>query len=380
MDIRITLTGHDTTLANMIKATGARLDLTTVDRAVLLATAMSPAPDVLILDAREQPVVLATVAGFKRINPATSVLMVVPRFEAEQLVEAMRAGVTECLADPVTPEELVGAIGRARGRNATKSSGKLFAFVGASGGIGVTTTAVNVAAALSESSPGHVLLIDMDLVAQGAAALLLGSEPRFTVVDALENTHRLDTALLDSLVVTVGGIDLLADGERFAPASIGVTEIRTLLAFAVQAYPLTVVDLSARNGIALDALDPVTTIVVLVNQELTTVRRSVPLVRQLQQRYGKDRVALVLTREDQAADLSRADIERAIGATVLATLPSDYRALQAALNVGRPVVGSASNPLVTAFRSLALTLSGATASIGAESPARSSPRRFWRAK
>ena len=37
--------------------------------------------------------------------------------------------------------------------------------------------------------------------AGGDAALFLGAEPRFSVLDALENTHRLDQAFLKGLVV-----------------------------------------------------------------------------------------------------------------------------------------------------------------------------------
>ena len=47
---------------------------------------------------------------------------------------------------------------------------------------------VNVAAALAIDRPGHVLLADLHVAAHGDAALLMGVEPRFSVVDALDNT------------------------------------------------------------------------------------------------------------------------------------------------------------------------------------------------
>ena len=73
----------------------------------------------------------------------------------------------------------------------------MFAFIGAKGGVGTTTAAVNVATALA--GMGTTLLIDFHL-AGGDAALYLGADSHFWVLDALENTHRLDAAYFRGLV------------------------------------------------------------------------------------------------------------------------------------------------------------------------------------
>ena len=74
-------------------------------------------------------------------------------------------------------------------------------FVGAKGGVGTTTVAVNVATALAKlAGTERTLLIDLH-VANGDAAVFLGAEPRFSIVDALENTHRLDEAFFRGLIV-----------------------------------------------------------------------------------------------------------------------------------------------------------------------------------
>ena len=44
-----------------------------------------------------------------------------------------------------------------------------------------------------------MLLIDLH-PAHGDAALFLGAEPRFSIIDALENTHRMDAAYFKGLV------------------------------------------------------------------------------------------------------------------------------------------------------------------------------------
>ena len=69
--------------------------------------------------------------------------------------------------------------------------GKSVAVVGGKGGVGFTTIAVNLAAAIRSATRNATLLVDMHM-AQGDTSVFLGVEPRFTVLDALENIHRLD--------------------------------------------------------------------------------------------------------------------------------------------------------------------------------------------
>ena len=57
----------------------------------------------------------------------------------------------------------------------------------------------------------------------------------------------------------------------------------------------------------------------------------------LRQRYGKDRVKIVISRYDKQAEIGSEDVERVVGSPVDYTVPSDYRAALTALNKGRPL-------------------------------------------
>src|SRR5437867_9173466 len=106
------------------------------------------------------------------------------------MLEAMRAGVTECIPEPLTQGALETAVGRVMVQRTAPVEGRVFAVVGAKGGVGATTIAVNFAEAIARVA-GETLLVDLN-VATGDAAVFLGVDPRFTVIDALENTQRLD--------------------------------------------------------------------------------------------------------------------------------------------------------------------------------------------
>jgi Flp pilus assembly CpaE family ATPase len=78
----------------------------------------------------------------------------------------------------------------------------------------------------------------------------------------------------------------------------------------------------------------------------------------LRQRYGRDRVSVVLSRSDRQADIGHADVERVVGCEVGTTFPSDYRLALQALNKGRPLVLDGGSDLANAFIRYARELAG----------------------
>ena len=273
------------------------------------------------------------------------------------MLEAMRAGVSEWLANPVTGADLLAAVERVSSTRAAGVQGQVFAFIGAKGGVGTTTLAVNVAAALARASEERTLMIDLHL-AYGDAAVFLGAEPRFSVIDALDNTHRLDEAFFESLVVpTKSRVQLLASADRGTHAA-DLGRTGTLLHFAAAHYRYTFLDMPRSDAAALDSLEAVSTIVLVANQELATVRNAGRIATALRHRYGKDRIRVVLTRFDKQAEIGQEDVERVIGLPVKHVVPSDYRAAVQALNKGRPIALDPGNRLSDAFRSMAADLGG----------------------
>jgi len=202
------------------------------------------------------------------------------------------------------------------------------------------------------------LMIDLHVSAHGDAALLFGAEPRFSVVDALENEHRLDDAFLDTLVVRAkAGLDLLASPDRPSYA-FDATQIRALLDCVRKYYQCVVLDVPNSDLRILDALEDAANITLVVDQELPTVRRATKIASLLKQRHGKDKVSAVVMRYDPRAEIGQDDIERVVGLPVWAMLPSDYRLAIMAVNAGRPLVIENKSRLPTAIRQLAARLHG----------------------
>lgn len=313
-------------------------------------------PGALVLDARGQHQLPAGLTAFRKQHPTSGVVLVTSTLDPRLMLEAMRAGVTECVHEPIAPEALVDAVRRVLVNATPDQLGQLMAFVGVKGGVGTTTLAVNTGIALAKASGSEVLLIDMH-IGHGDAGVLLGVEPRFSVLDALENVHRVDESFFKGLVEkSKAGLDLLGSSDRILPGPIDPRRLHTLLDFAARKYRYTVLDIPRADVATLDVLEA-STVVLVTNQEVPALRTASRLGQALRARYGAGRVKTVVNRFDRKAEIGHADIERVTGDTVKHCIPSDYRVAVDAMNAGRPVVLDQSR-LADAFRAMANDLGG----------------------
>lgn len=330
-----------------------------------LAHPSSAPPEIVVLDLRSQSEIPPILGPLKRQHPDTGLIIVASTLDPALMLEAMRAGVTECVTE-IERGDLEAAITRLVAQRVSPVAGEVFVFIGAKGGVGTTTVAVNVATALSKV--GTTLVMDLHL-AGGDASLFLGADPHFSVMDALENTHRLDAAFFKGLVApSRGGPDLLASADRAALTTMDPPRVRAVIEFASHQYRYTVIDVPRSDSAVLDSLEGAASIVVVANQELATIRSASRIATAMRLRYGKERVAVVLSRSDRQAEIGLEDLETAVGGPVKHVFPSDYRLAVSALNKGQPLVIEGKTPLASAFQAFARELSGVNSAPGESAP------------
>src|SRR5262249_39920696 len=93
--------------------------------------------------------------------------------------------------------------------------GKLVTFIGARGGVGTTTMAVNLAWFLASRQKRRVALVDLDLQS-GDCALMLNVKPTEGMREALENPLRVDSIFLERSMIPHGErLFVLASEEPF---------------------------------------------------------------------------------------------------------------------------------------------------------------------
>jgi pilus assembly protein CpaE len=352
--VLVTLVGsRDKQIEEMLRVTGIDAVRVAPDAAV------SKPGDVVVVDVRGQDALPAVIQVIKNQHPTVSVIILASKLDPALLLDAMRAGVNEVVAEPIEAEELVRVIERLGGSRAQNELGRVHGFIGAKGGVGTTTIAVNTATSLgSVIKPQRALIIELHNAA-GDAPLFTGSEPRFSLVDAVDNTHRLDQVFFHHLVTQIApSTDMLPAPERPPADGIDSQRVKQVIAFASTAYKHTVVDIARSDRSMLDSLDQLSTIYIVANQELATVKSASRVAAMLRDRYGREKVGLVLSRSDRDADISQADVEKATGCSVTHTFPSNYRVALQALNKGRPVALENHNDLSASFNRFAYHIAG----------------------
>ncbi|MEZ5287855.1 MAG: AAA family ATPase [Vicinamibacterales bacterium] len=299
MPIAVALVGAtDQDLLADLRELGFRVTGVTLDDLDAAFPPGTKGPDAFVFDTRGLERLPWQVAQAKRVFPTTGMVILAPALDPTAMLEAMRMGVNEWVAEPLQMDDLAAALHRV-GRVVTRPMmGRAIAVLGAKGGVGTTTVAVNLATALGRISNRPALMIDLHL-AHGDASIFMGVEPRFSVLDAMENIHRLDETYLKGLTVrTKAGPDLLGSSNRALQGSIEANRIRGLIEFATTAYSYVVLDCPRSDATMLEAIDAASTVLVVANQELATLTNASRIAADLRTRCGTERVKLALSRFD----------------------------------------------------------------------------------
>ena len=143
-------------------------------------------PDVAIIDIdSDDEKAMQLVENLSRNHPTCGIIVVSGRTDGQMILRAMRSGAREFLNSPVQIDELVGALDRVSATTDGKqrsNAGSIISVAGASGGVGTTSIAVNLAVALAQHPDRSVVLIDLDL-ALGDADVFLDMIPDYTLID-----------------------------------------------------------------------------------------------------------------------------------------------------------------------------------------------------
>ena len=337
MTTTILIAGNNPDIEELFRGAGM-VSRVPAERFETAAAVVSERPDVLIADLRGRSRLPAWLSDWRRRCAGTPVVLVTSAPDPALVLAAMRSGISECLVEPITRADAQAAVWRLTSGE-TAGSGEIFAFVGAKGGVGTTTLAVNAAAAISRAA-GGTLFIDMNL-AGGDAAILLGADPRFSVADALANTHRADEAFLRGLLTaTPCGLPFLAAPATPLGPTVEPARVRALLDFVRQRYRYVVIDVPRAGFATGEVLDAASVIIIVANQELAALRSAAVLAGAARGGREGDALRAVLNRYDQHAALDTKDVEETVGLPVVARIPSKYGVVADAANRGEPVVMS----------------------------------------
>ena len=327
------------------------------------------APELIILDLEEsQDLGLQLAQYLVELNPAQLFLATGPVLSSEQLMKAMRAGVSDYLPKPVAPEDLRAAAVRCAGKVQKprdlkpEEPGRIFSFFSPKGGGGATTLASNLAILIHRSTKKKTLLVDLDLEL-GDGALVLGIQPRFSFVDFVENFRRMDASLLASYIEHhPSGLHLLSAPLQPEKAEAVTSEhVRRILGFLRQHYDYIIVDTPRSFAASTLAIFEQADLVFIVSTadlpSLRNIQRGIPILKRVLTK-GDEQVRLILNRFDPDDTITVADVEKSLGLKVYWKVSNDYEAVMTSVNAGKPIVLNGGSPYTRDLGGLAALVTG----------------------
>ena len=326
-------------------------------------------PDIAIvnIDSDENDA-LQTVQSIAVSHPKCGVIVVSSQADGQLILKAMRSGAKEFLNSPLKLEELIGAIDRiansGEGKNRTKG-GTIISIAGASGGVGTTSVAVNVAVAMAQQPGNTVALVDLDF-ALGDADVFLDMIPEYTLLDVTQNISRLDLALLrKSLTKHASGVYLLPRPVQVEDIAIVPSDdFRRVLGLLKASFSHVIVDLSKTyNRLDIAALEASDNVILLTQLDLPCLRNVVRLFSAFEQYNNvSEKVKVVVNRSGlDKTQISADKAEETIDREIYARIPNNYFVISECRNNGVPLLTQAPKTAITqAIQDLANRLNGVT--------------------
>jgi len=263
-------------------------------------------PETIIVDISGSEMPASQVHNLAELcEPGVTVIAIGDRNDVGLYRDLVQAGVSEYIVKPVTAQLLAKALSStpsvAEGSPISRKLGKMVAVVGARGGVGATTLAMNLAWYLANRQNRRVLLLDLDLQ-NGDCALALNLRPTPGLREALVNPMRIDSVFLERTVAILGDrlFVLSAEEPLRADAEFTAEAVETLVAVLRTQFHYIIADVPRTPAAPYrQALDIADVRVIVADQTLRSVRDTVRLRDVLGERDPASSDFLVVNRSGE---------------------------------------------------------------------------------
>jgi pilus assembly protein CpaE len=301
------------------------------------------------------------------------------------ILQSMRAGAKEFLTEPVKAEDLAAALQRVKqqggSRNASQMGCRVIAVAGATGGVGTSSIAVNLACALAAEEGHAVVLVDLD-VALGDADVFLDTIPEYTLADVAQNVARLDLTLLKkSLTKHSSGIHLLPRPVQLEDARLITPEsLQRVIGLLKTSFTHIIMDTSKSFGpLDMQAFQMADEVLMVTQLDLPCLRNVVRLMMSFDDDQAlRSKVKIVVNRAGQdGGQISLKKAQETIGRDIFWQVPNDYRVMVEVRNNGVPLLQHAPKAGITlSICQLAQAVSGRERTEG-DQPTPTTKSRSW---
>lgn len=306
----------------------------------------------LFLDLAGDPeVCLKALEKVKQAAPDLYVVAANYAGDADSVIQAVRHGANDFLQLPLRRSdfrEAMGRLERTPRRAATGGSrlGRVYTFLGAKGGVGTTTLAVNMAGVLAQRKQNSVL-IDIDWSNNDVAMQIGAGATAHSLFDLSDSMGRMDQALFEGLALRDPlGFLYLGPPDALVPQGYFMGPVfREFSTFLVEKYESVVVDAGRdiNSELVQTALQVSSTIFLVTTQDYPSIRNAQRYLSFLVQLgFTVDQVKVLVnfySKKPSPNSASLDQIQQTLNQPVFYGIPHSPAVL-ASINRGRPFVAN----------------------------------------
>lgn len=306
----------------------------------LARTLRTHAPEVIFLSFEDIVKASETVKHLDGLGSGLQIVAIHRMCDVAVLRETMRVGIREFLSYPFDAQAVADSLRNVKGLIEKKPptyelTNQIFSFLPSKAGVGTTTLALNIAAALARGKDNSVLLSDLDLNS-GMLRFLLKLTTEYSLLDAVENCAQMDEAIWPQLVTEKFGMDVLHAGHVNPNVRIDAAQIQHLVQFARRNYKALVFDLSGNlERYSLEVMQESRRIFLVCTPEVPSLHLAREKMGFLKTLDLDEKVSLLLNRIHKKTVFTTDEVEALVGAKVAYSFSNDYHAVGRAATAGQ---------------------------------------------
>lgn len=298
----------------------------------------------VLLDMTESADLLADVQKVLKLLPPETHLFVIGNENNLAFYRNLRRiGVSEYLPMPISKEELWQAMYEVTSHPVNREVASLqdkssIVVLGARGGVGATTVAVNLASLAAIHFDKKVCLVDADLY-YGNVNVMLDVAPSSGLNDALKEMDRMDDTFVKRLMISKDKFSILQGQLALdQPVNFNASDVHALLALVRQQYDILVLDCpSYSNHLSQAILNFATTAIIVTDLSLASVQSTLRLKSLLQNNFPMLSYHVVANHVfPYGGVISKAVFEKGTYLSVAAELPFCKASILEGINSGEP--------------------------------------------
>lgn len=329
------------------------------------------APQRLVIDIEGVEDVIAAIDELAEVcEPGITVVAVGNQNDVNLYRQMIEAGVADYLLKPVEAQALNDALFTVHEEPEPvfETPGcSMTVVIGARGGVGASTIAVNTAWLIAHEIKQSVALVDLD-IQFGSISLALDLEPGRGLREAVENPGRIDSLFLERAMVkesenlaVLSAEEPLDQGFRFHEQA-----VETLFGEMNGKFKNIIIDMP-RSTMSLhqSLLEKCEHVVIVSDMSIAGVRDVTRIKKLVTDVAPNSSVSIVCNRVGQKTPMSKADFERGAEVKVTQTIPEDTKSATMAMNSGKPLAQVAQRSKLTdELRKLGTRITGEGAGAG----------------